>query len=255
MSYHPFHESARRDMDVAEDGSVSLKDGGGSAAALAKRIEGRDLLRPLSANLVLAACTPLPARLLLVYIAQTELDNERSIEAGLSVNGIVGMVAGSMAAMLILWLFPAAAPLAAIVCAAFSVWAPLRGWLEDKRRPGQVWERSEWINFKDRTWNYRKHYPDASLPDERSVLPLDSLVLCCYWHYWDGGDHECVLALCRREELESTDDDNPFCLSRIHSPADEARGIELGNRLACLWGIGCFYRTQDESSQLNKVAQ
>ncbi|MDQ1817004.1 hypothetical protein RBA41_27230 [Massilia sp. CCM 9210] len=66
---------------------------------------------------------------------------------------------------------------------AGAVW----GFRKQKAKPGQVWTSREWIDFGNRTWNTRRHYPDGSKPLESRTLPLKAVAAVSRAEMYEDG--------------------------------------------------------------------
>ncbi len=243
MSHHLSCQQVHRLFQVSEQGVVSRTDGYRAVPVHG----GGNMFYPLSAQEALAACTPLPARLLISFRVQDKEDWKRSASAAAFVSGTLGLVAGMFAACFIMWLVDEPSVFALLVGVAIFIGMPVNAYLKEERATGQLWESSKWIDFTNRTWNERKHYTDGGDVDINYSVPLDSLALFCYLQGWEGPSTYDI-GLCRLEDLEKADESGPYSLASLHSADWEDSAIDFGNRLATLWGIGCYYGSKDDTT-------
>ncbi len=242
MHYEQSHESVRRQLQVGADGVVSaVKGERQSALELARCLSDQgNLFRRLPAAKMIAACKPLPERLLLFYALQAASERTHFAWFDALVAAFFALFPAALAFILVVDstsgpYMPAALVGTGIVAAA-ATWAYVRNMM----KVGEVWEYSEWIDFTSRTWNSRRHFNDGAFPDVVQQFPLDSLALVCSRES-DEGAAAFDVAISRREDIAAAGEYYPHFLTTIHLPASQALGVAFGNEIAALWGIECFY--------------
>lgn len=244
----PFpHVNADGSVDIVIDATEAA---GGALMSL--RHGGTDVAYHYRADEVLAACTPLPARLLLGHAVQTRRDRRNSAIAQALVYLLLAIVPALLALAFLRHLTDsrafAAGTVGVIVMAAMA-WAFAR----EIRAPGGVWERTEWIDFERRVWCARKRYPDARLPTEHASVPLDELVLVCLVQSWEQGQSHDV-GLCRKTEIQGRDFGEPRFLNQVHTSDTEPEAHAFACALAALWGLECWQLTFGTGPQKRRLA-
>ncbi len=241
--------------NVNADGSVDIAIDPAEAAGgalMSLRPGGNDVAYHYHADEVLAACTPLPARLLLGFAVQTKRDR---------LNGAIAQAL----LYLLLATFPAllvgafrrnitdsrsfALGALVVMVVAAMAWAFTREMLA----PGKVWERTQWIDFERRVWCARKSHPDGSLQTEYAIVPLDELVLVCFVAYWEQGQSFDV-GLCKRTEIKGRDFNDPHYLNRVHTSDTQPEAHAFACALAARWGLECWQLTGGMTPQKRRLA-
>lgn len=268
---------------VSADGATVICEGlnysGGEILSL--RHGGTDVLYGFSAAEVLAACTPLPERLLLGYARQTAEDRRKSALANALAHAFLAMVPALLIMILLRKITdnrPATLTgfvLIMLVVMARAAWRELR-------TPGKVWQLTEWLDFGTRTWHARKAFgkdagppqdfpgphggrldpegasrgltsPDGSLPTRCASLPLEKLVLVCITQHWEQGvTHD--LALCRADEFEGLEKygEAPR-LNMLHQAEKEEDCIAFARQLSERWQIRACRFGFDVAAQHNRL--
>ncbi|MDP5240544.1 hypothetical protein Q9Q94_13450 [Uliginosibacterium sp. 31-16] len=280
MSEQP---ALRQLPQISSDGASVTAEGLNYSAGeiLSQRHGGTDVLYGFSAAEVLAACTPLPERLLLGYARQTEEDRRKSAIAGALAHAFVAL----LPALLIMAGLRHITDNRPVTLAGFiliMLGVMARAAWRELRTPGKVWQLTEWLDFSTRTWHARKAFgkvagppqdfpdphggrldpegasrgltsPDGSLPTRNASLPLDQLLLVCIDQHWEQGVTYDI-ALCRANEFEGLEkySEAPR-LNMLHQAETEEESLAFARQLSALWQIPARRYAFDVTAQRNRL--
>lgn len=226
---------------VSAEGRVTPVPGDlqGGDALMSQRHGGNAVLYQRDAAATLAACTPLPERLLLRHGVQTRKDRRGSAIAQGVVYAIVAVLPVMLVMSLIKSAFSAKKAGLLILGSAAVLGIALRGAWTAYREPGGEWELSHWIDFTDRHWRARKVYTDESRPLQTASLPLGTLALICYTTHWENSVTYDV-GLCKAADCVKAEYEYPATLDDLHSADSEDESLRFARSLAALWGVACW---------------
>ena len=240
---------------ISPDGATVTADGLNYSAGeiLSQRHGGTDVLYGFSTAEVLAACTPLPERLLLLgYALQTTEDRRKSAIALALAHAFIAM----LPALLIMGGLRHITDNRPVTLAGFiliMLGVMGRAAWRELRTPGKVWQLTKWLDFSTRTWHARKAYPDGSLPTRHASQPLDQLLLVCIDQHWEQGVTYDI-ALCRADEFEGLEkySEAPR-LNMLHQAETEEESLAFARQLSTLWQIPARRFAFDVAAQRNRL--
>ncbi|WP_124540528.1 hypothetical protein [Piscinibacter terrae] len=226
---------------VGKDGRLddAFVQGRGAGAILSQVHGGTSVLGGLRSGELLAACTPLPARLLLSHAIQTLQDRKKSAMAQAWLYALLGVFPVLFALGFLVQYMGASRGFAGTCFVAVMIGLMMKGYWKVIRDPEKAWERVHWLDFEARTWEARRSFLDGRLPEQRATVPMDELVLLCFVQQWEHSDSYDV-GLCKLSELKASERDVPGCLNIIHSADQESEAHDFARALAALWGIDCW---------------
>lgn len=197
----------------------------------------------------IAACTPLPQRLLLHREVGTRAGRTAWAKRRAWRDALIGIVPAALVFVAARWIgagqgtacSAAAATLAALVACNY------------RRRnsdPLQLFEQEAWIDFTQRSWHSRRSHPGTNLPAVDETIPLDALMLICARFLFDGR-WTYDFGLCKRAEFTPASDQLPEWTDFLCSADTEEEAVAFSTTIARAWGIACWMHSaaSDEHSR------
>ena len=197
----------------------------------------------------IAACVPMPLRLLLYRESGTAARRAGAAQGKLWVHVPIG----AMLAILLACAIRASGAgdgTALVAALAVLVAWPLYFYRRYVRDATQLFELEVWIDFEQRVWHSCKSYADANMPQVVERVPLDALMLLCTASIGQGS--WCYdIFLCKCAEFDPAAKSWPDWIESVLSTDTEQSATECAVTIANLWKIPCwrFSGAFDEKSQ------
>lgn len=197
----------------------------------------------------MAACTPLPQRLLLHREVGTRAGRTARAKRRAWRDALVGIVP---AVLVCVAARSMGAGQAAAWIAGAGIMAALITWGFWRRNtdPLQLFEQEEWIDFTQRSWHSRRSHPGTDRPAVDETIPLDALMLICA-HFLGDGRWMVDIGLCKLPAFDPASDQLPTWIDFFHSADTEQEAITFSTTIARAWGIACWMHSgaSDEHSR------
>jgi len=220
--------------------------------ALALRPDGPCILCQCSTAEIFAACEPLPPRLLLGHYLHTKLHQRQTIKAETCAHALLALLPAFLLAAF-LYKISQSGTLGWAVFILVMLGVPARTFWRERRKPGGVSQRAEWLDFTNRTWNSGVIYPDGSLPPVQHSQPFEKLALVCFTRHWEQGDSYEV-ALCEAASFRTLMDHQTVeWLNLLHDAESEQAAAGLTLELARLWNLPAWQDQHDGKGKRKPV--
>jgi hypothetical protein len=240
MSDAQLHEVSHQTPAVDADGMVGRRadDNWGRRAVLAE-------------SLAATTGAPLPQRLLLDHSVQTRQDQMRDAKVEAYFQAFLALVV-ALPVMGILSKQLGQNSVTFTTGAAMVLLAGVRAYWAKMSAPGKIWERTEWLDFEQRTWRRRKHCADDFFPRRNESVPFDALALLCFEQSWEQGVSYDV-GLCKLADLQTGGMSAPPRLNHLRMFDLEDEAHDVARAVAARWGIACWQHVGGSAPALNRL--